>query len=128
MEHESPRFCFLSCRMGIDDVPDEGVPKVQHVDAYLVGATSVQDATYQGTVCRRVVVKEFVIRDGRFPTAWIDDSHFQSVDRVASDIRENRAFRRVRATLHDSQVDFLCIAISKLCTQGMQPLVSLSKR
>ena len=102
MEHESPRFCFLPCRMGIDDVPDEGVPKVQHVDAYLVGATSVQGATYQGTVCRRVVVKEFIVRDGRLSTPGIDDSHFQSIDRVASDIRENRAFRRVRAALHDS--------------------------
>lgn len=102
VEHESSRFRFLPCRMGIDDVPDEGVPKMQHVDAYLVGTASVQGTTYQGTICRWIVVKEFVVRNGRFPTAWVDDSHFQSIDRMASDVRENRTFRRVRAALHDS--------------------------
>ena len=76
VEHEPPWFRFLPCRVGIDDVSDEGVSKMQHVDAYLVGTPSVQGTTYQGAICRRVVVEEFIVRDGRFPTPGIDDSHF----------------------------------------------------
>ena len=50
MQHETARFGFLPLGVGVDGIPNQRMPQVQHVDAYLMGAAGVQRAHDQGGV------------------------------------------------------------------------------
>lgn len=42
MEHEATWVCFLAVRLGVDGIGKDGGADVAHVDADLVGASSVE--------------------------------------------------------------------------------------
>ena len=117
MQHQATGAGFLATRVGIDRIADERVTEVKHVNANLMSAPGVQRAEYQGAVSVFIVEQRFIVCDGGFPAAGVDDGHFETIYRVATDIGEYGALRWGWEPLNDGQIDFLCVAFGKLCAQ-----------
>ena len=86
MEHEPSGLLGGLARFSVNRIADERSSLVMEMDPDLMGAAGVQVAQDKGGDRCGVGGKDFVIRDGRFPTRWINDSHFLTIHRVTADV------------------------------------------
>jgi hypothetical protein len=99
MEHETTWSSLLALRVGVDGVTDERVPQVKHVDTYLVGTPRVERAEDKRGICGSVRAEDIPVSNRRFAGTRIDHGHFESIDRMATNVGKDRARGLLRHTL-----------------------------
>ena len=61
-----------------------------------------------------VVKQLFKVGDGGFPASGVYDGHFETIDRMASDVGEDASSLFFQPTLHHGEVNFLGAPLGEL--------------
>jgi len=123
VEHQASGLGCLTSGLCIDGIANNRVTKMQHVDTDLMGAASVQGAENERGIGRDVCCEYFVVSNGGLAGAGVDHSHFQAVDRVASDVGEDVAFGCCWYALDHGEVEFVVGAVGELFDERLMGAV-----
>ena len=88
VEHEAVGIGAFFTRFAVDGVTEDGCADVFEVNANLVGAAGVEGAFDEaGAVA--LLGEDFVVGDGGFAGAGVDDGHLLAIDGMAADVGED---------------------------------------
>ena len=125
VEHQASGVDRLAIDIAIDRIAEKRTTEVFHVNSDLVRSSGVQMTEDESPLAVLVSLENIVVGDRRASRAGIEDRLFLSVDRVATNVSEDRAGRLGRAALGCREVKLACFAIGKLLKEGLEREVSL---